>query len=399
MTQKSQDSGGWPTVEYEPRPWVPTIEVPRRRIADYEGPYLAAVTPLIADLRVVIPAALSAAADEATVELARFDSELGGEIAPFASILLRSEAAASSQIEHLTASARAIALAELGDNTRRNALEIVANTSAMKRAIDLADRLDGEAILAVQHALLGDLRPEWTGRWRSQQVWIGTSSYGPHTAAFVPPHPDRVPAAIDDLVAFMRRSDIPALVHAAIAHAQFETIHPFPDGNGRTGRALVHALLRAKGVTTNITVPVSAGLLIDINGYFAALTSFRQGDVTAIIEQFARAALAAAANGRRFVSELRATRSDWMSRLTVRRQSVVWQVLDVLLRQPVVDSAFIQVTLGVSAPASDAALARLVEAGIVRQITDGRRNRRFAAVEVLDALDQFAAGIGRRSAG
>jgi Fic family protein len=65
---------------------------------------------------------------------------------------------------------------------------------------------------------------------------IGGSSFGPHGADFVPPHHDRVPALMDDLVRFMRRTDLPLLAQTAVAHAHFETIHPFPDGNGRTGR-------------------------------------------------------------------------------------------------------------------------------------------------------------------
>ena len=200
---------------------------------------------------------------------------MGNEVSPFGAILLRSESASSSKIENLTSSARSIALAELGSDKRRNAAEIVANVHAMKAAIDLADRIDEQAILAMHTALMIDHRPEITGRWRDDQVWIGGSDYGPHQADFVPPHPDRVPDAMTDLIAFAERDDIPALIHAALVHAQFETIHPFPDGNGRTGRALVHSILRRKGVTRNVTVPVSAGLLTDTAGYFDALTAFR----------------------------------------------------------------------------------------------------------------------------
>ena len=118
----------------------------------------------------------------------------------FGAILLRSESAASSRIENLTASAKSIALAELGDTSRRNATEIVANTAAMTAAIALADRLDATAILAMHAALLDENDPKISGRWRTAQVWIGSSNYGPHTASFVPPHHSRVTAAIDDLV-------------------------------------------------------------------------------------------------------------------------------------------------------------------------------------------------------
>jgi len=112
--------------------------------------------------------------------------------------------------------------------------------------------------------------PDIAGRWREQQVWIGGSRFGPHEADFIPPHHDRVPAAMADLAAFMARPDLPVLTQAAIAHAQFETIHPFPDGNGRVGRALVHSLLKAGGLARSVTVPVSAGLLGDTGTYFAA---------------------------------------------------------------------------------------------------------------------------------
>ena len=197
-------------------------------------------------------------------------AEMGSEIAPFGAILLRSESAASSRIENLTASAKAVALAEFGDTSRRNATEIVANTSAMTAAIALADRLDAPAILAMHGALLEEHDPKIAGTWRGAQVWVGTSSYGPHTANFVPPHHTRVAAAIEDLVRLMRRDDVPVLTQAAIAHAQFETIHPFPDGNGRTGRAIVQCLLRAKRLTRRVTIAVSAGLLTDIGRYFDA---------------------------------------------------------------------------------------------------------------------------------
>ena len=175
-------SPGWPSVRYEEHWWEVTIEVPRRWQSTYTGPYSAAVVPEIATLDPVAPAATSALVDEATAGLARFDAEVGSEVAPFAAILLRLESAASSRIENLTASAQAVALAELGDTSRRNATEIVANTSAMTAAIALADRLDAPAILAMHAALLQEHDPKIAGRWRTAQVWVGSSNYGPHTA-------------------------------------------------------------------------------------------------------------------------------------------------------------------------------------------------------------------------
>jgi Fic family protein len=355
------------------------------------------VLPEIAELPdVPLSVATRTLATEAASEIARFDAEVGSDIAPFSAILLRSESVASSRIENLTASAKAIALAELGDTSRENASVIVANTTAMQAAIALADSLDGEAILAMHSALLGASQPEWAGRWRDEQNWIGGSDWSPHGALFVPPHPDRVPAAIADLEQFLRRDDLPPLIQAAIAHAQFETIHPFPDGNGRTGRALVHSLLRAKRLTRQVTVPVSAGLLADTQVYFAALTAYREGDPEPIVERLSNATFAAVNNGRALVAELHEVRNSWNDRVKARSDAAVWRVADLLLSQPVVDSPLVQRELPVTGPAALRAVDQLVEAGVLTKVSGRQRYRRYSAPDVLASLDAFAARAGRR---
>jgi Fic family protein len=391
----------WPALRYEERPWQPRIDpglVSRALRSRHEGAYRAAVVPTIAPLQPRLPAALSTLVDDATAEVARFDAEIGAELAPFSTVLLRSESASSSMIENLTSGAKAIALAELGSREKRNATEIVGNVAAMNAALRLADRLDGDAVLAMHAALMAGHDPDEAGHWRTQQVWIGGDTFGPHGAAFVPPHADRLPTAIDDLVAFARRGDLPVLVHAALAHAQFETIHPFTDGNGRTGRALVHALLRRRGLTRRVTVPVSAGLLVDTGAYFDALTAYRAGDVAPIVERLASASVTAVANGRQLVADLHAVRAGWDDRVTARRDSAAWRLADVLLRQPVVDAATVARELGVPAGNALRPIAPLVEAGVLSEFTGARRNRMWQAREVLAALDEFAARAGRRVA-
>ncbi|MCU1357890.1 MAG: hypothetical protein JWM89_3308 [Acidimicrobiales bacterium] len=374
--------------------------MPRRYLREHAGPYLAAIPkPLAAVEDLGISDDIAALAEEASVEIARFDAELGSELAPFSALLLRSESAASSRIEQLTASAKAIALAELGDPSKHNANLIVANTRSMEAAIRLADHLDEQAIIDMQEALLGQRHPEWTGHWRNEQVWIKGNNYGPHGADFVPPHHERVPAAMADLVKFLRRDDLPALAQTAVAHAQFETIHPFPDGNGRTGRSLVHAVLRSKRLTRNVTVPVSAGLLTDTDAYFEALTAYRAGRPAEIVEQMANASFLAVANGRRLVSDLEAIRASWDERVRSRRGATAWRVADRLVRQPVVDSPTLQRELGVSAPSANGAIEVLVEAGVLAKVSGNHRNRKWAATEVLDALDHFAQRAGRRVKG
>jgi Fic family protein len=264
----------------------------------------------------------------------------------------------------------------------------------MEAALTLADRLDEAAMLAMHDALLADVQPEIAGRWREEQVWIGGDSFGPHGAAFIPPHHEHVPALMADLVTFTQRADLPLLSQAAIAHAQFETIHPFPDGNGRTGRALIHAMLRSHGLTRNVTVPVSAGLLTDTDGYFEALTAYRNGDPAAIVEKLADASFTA--NGRQLVGDLRAIRHDWDDKIKARRGATAWQLADLLLRQPVIDTPTVARELGVTPQNALRAVTPLVHANILEEFTGFARNRVWQTRQVLDALDDFAARAGRR---
>jgi Fic family protein len=389
----------WPAVEYETLPWEPSASLPISRTVArrYRGPYPAAVVPRISELEVGLPPELSALVDEAANEVARFDAELGREIAPFSSVLLRSESTASSQIENLTASARAIAEAELQPFGSNKASLIVANTRAMTAALDLAHRIDADSILQMHEALLSPSRPDIAGKWRDDAVWIGGTRYGPHEADLVPPRSERVPDAIDDLVAFIDRDDVSVLAHAAVAHAQFETIHPFPDGNGRTGRALLQAQLRNKRLTRNVTVPVSAGLLTNTDTYFDALDQYRRGDPLPIIDQITRAAFIAIENGRQLVDELHAIRGEWDEVIKVRRGTIAWRIADLLLRHPVVNTAFVARELGIAAPNVYRALGPLVDAGVLVESTGKRRHQVWRAPEVLRALDQFAARAGRRA--
>lgn len=392
-------SGSWPALGTEDRVWQSKISpdlVSARVRQRHAGPYRAALVPEIADRALVLPADVATLAEDASVEIARFDAELGAEVAPFASVLLRSESASSSKIENLTSGAKSIALAELGSKDKRNATEIVGNVAAMVAALALADRLDEDAILAMHAALLSNVQPEIAGRWRKEQVWIGGDSFGPHGAAFIPPHHDHVPALMADLVKFTRRADLPLLSQSAIAHAQFETIHPFPDGNGRTGRALIHAMLRGHGLTRNVTVPVSAGLLTDTNGYFDALTVYREGDLAPIVEKLANASFAAAANGRQLVLDLRQIRRGWEAKIKARRGATAWELADVLLRQPVIDTPTVARELGVTPQNALRAITPLVDADILEEFTGFARNRLWQSSEVLDALDDFAARAGRR---
>lgn len=396
-------------VAAETWPWdrEPDRSASRRQRLSARGPYAAGVPARIAALRLLISAELQAEAEDAVRELTRFDAEItamaarrgeqaGAELAPLASVLLRSESASSSEIEGITAGAKALALAAISEKAGPNARLVTANVTAMQRALSLADDISTDAILSAHEALLDGHAYAAPGRLRTEQVWIGGSALSPHTATFVPPHHSRVPECMADLIAFVHRVDLPVLAQVAVAHAQFETIHPFNDGNGRIGRVLVHAMLRHADVTRRLTVPVSAGLLADSGAYFAALTAYRDGDIEPIVRQFALASFQAVDNGRQLVKELEFVYQSWTERLPSRRDSAARRLLPVLLNQPAVTVSHAQSATGVALSAAQRAVEQLEEADILARAGGGQRNRVWLAPEVIAALDAFADRVGRR---
>ena len=397
MTRVDELTLAWDDVTWNPA--TPIASMDRRRSAVVGRIYKAAVPPAITALEFDIDAEVAARAEDARAAITRFDAELSGlfdgEFAPLSAVLLRTESASSSQIENITVVAKALSLADVGLATfGSNAKLVQANVDAMNRALEFTGRLTPERILSVHEALMHDQDQADPGQFRRQQVWIGGTDYSPHEAEFVPPRHTRIEESIRDLCAFSERTDLPLLVQSALSHAQFETIHPFNDGNGRVGRALVHVMLRNGGATTRTTVPVSAGLLADTAAYYAALTAYRNGDPSPIIEEFSRAAFAAVRNGQELASDLRALHDQWASNLRARRDAVAWRVLPYLLRQPTVTSKLIQATMDVTQPAADNALRQLQEAGALSspKTVHGeapKRNVVWQAAEVIEALDRF----------
>ncbi len=362
--------------------------------------YEAAIVPAIADLDVaeLLDAETAARVGAAQQAISAFDAEMTERFGPLElgtidTVLLRSEASSSSQIEHLTASAKQLALAEIGASKSVNARLVQANVAAMEGATGLRV-MDTASVVRLQRDLLGE-----TGLHigvRNEQVWIGTSGSSPVGAAFVPPHHGRVEACLDDLWAFLPRPAALPLAHIAVGHAQFETIHPFVDGNGRVGRAIVHAYLRRSALTSHVTVPISAGLLADTHAYVEALTSYRAGDPVPIVAEFARASLAAAGVGRELLAELREVRRAWERRISARRDSVVWRIADQLVGHPAVTADLVANRNGVSPVAARNAILTLVEAGVLSKVSTGRRNQVWVAEEITSCYDRIAVLLGRR---
>lgn len=401
MTPSNRVSGGdfWPAIEHEERLWSSgdvDHSLSRRKRLLARGPYQAAVVPAIADCDPVVDSRTQAITESATVDMVRFDRDLGDDAAPFAALLLRSESASSSEIENLTSGARRIALAQLGDTSSKNARMIASNVLAMRAAIDLSEDMSVDNVAAMHEALMRESEPQMAGRFRTQQVWIRGITNSPHGAEFVPPHHDRVPEALDDLAKFMRRDDIPALIQAAVAHAQFETIHPFVDGNGRTGRAIVGALLRNKGVTEKVTIPISSGLLTDTRAYFEALGRYREGNIQPIVQRFADSSSDAIDNGRQLAEDIRAAEAGYYSRFASNPPQSVRHAVSLLVREPAVTAEMVSEETGVSTATAYRTVERLVELGILKPTGTIKGSKVWVAPDIVEALDAFAIRAGRR---
>lgn len=390
----------WPPTGTEAMRWEPAHRAEMGPgLSGYFGApneYVATIPALIGGAAVGLPGLALAAAEDAARELSRFDAELGHRVAAFGPVLLRSEAAASSQIEQLTASARAIFTAELGGRGARNATLIAANTAALQSAIEAADTISPESIREMHAVLMAEQPRHTPGEWRREAVWIGTSSRSPAGADFVAPRWERVPELIGDLVAFAGRIDVAPLVLTAVAHAQFETIHPFTDGNGRTGRALAQAILRHRAVTRNVAVPVSAGLLADVDGYYRALTDYRAGDLEPIVARFTEASVRAVLNARQLIAEIDRVRAGWRERVRARSDSGVWRVLDLVARTPVVDAPLVARELGIRPQNAYPLLRELSDQGVLSGKADHRAGTFWRSDEILKAVDEFATRAGRR---
>jgi Fic family protein len=388
----------WPPHGTISRPWRPAGRGGTR--ADRELRTIdASLPPKIAEREVPVTAELAGHLEAATMMVTRLDRAHGSVLEPLGLLLLRTESVASSKIERITAGVDDYARAEHGSRANDAATEMVAGTAATASLIGAArpgGRLSLRSILQSHRTLMGDRPDERPGKLRTVQNWIGGSDHSPRDAWYVPPPPDVVPEAMDDLVRFANRDDVPALAVAAIAHAQFESIHPFLDGNGRVGRALVNAVLRRRGATPSVVVPIASALVAHRDRYFDALTAYRSGDVRTIVAAFAIAAEIAASESLVTADRLAAVPDEWRASLgRVRAGSAVAVALDRLPAHPVVTADDIERWAGVSSSNAYAAVDRLVAAGILRPLTDRKRSQVWGASAILDEVDALGHRIAR----
>ena len=388
----------WPGITYETCAWERDPDelalVPKSRRRKILPTYEVAVPASIAALPVEIPAQLMRRVSEVEVFIARFDQAQAARDWPLPALLLRSESSSSSQLERLTSSVRNVALAELTDKAPANALLIAGNVAAMREALGQGGDIGIGAICAIHDVLMKGTR-EATGL-RKEQVWIGGSPYSPHEATFVPPHADRVRSCLEDLVAFGARGDVPPIAKAAVFHAQFETIHPFTDGNGRTGRTLLHRMLVADEVLLHTMLPVSAGLLHDVERYMDALDAYHAGAIEPIIECLADALELAVVIGSRIASDVDEVLAGWAIENTDRAGSASHRLPTLLVEQPVIDVAFVASRLGITDRAARNLVEVACERGILAKMGSAKRGASSQAADLIAVLEEASSLEGIR---
>jgi Fic family protein len=308
--------------------------------------------------------------------------------------LLRQESVASSRIEGLAMSQRRLARAAFDANGDDTARQIVGNIRAMEHAIALGvhrDRFTYEDLVGIHTMLLQETRDaHFAGVVRAQQNWVGGTGLSPIDAEYIPPPPDHVEPLLHDLVAFVNRDDLPTSLQAAAAHAQFETIHPFLDGNGRVGRCLIHIVLRRRGIADTVVPPVSLVLAADADRYIASLGAWRGEHPVEWMLFFAAVTITATREARRLADILQATQSAWLARAgNPRRHSAARSLIERLPAEPILGINRAMQLTGASRPAVDRAIARLERAGVLTRLGTRRRNRLWEVREIFDLLDQY----------
>jgi Fic family protein len=390
------------------RHWVteaePGVSRRDRRSCDYE----AYVPDLLSGRKLLFEGSTAADIADAERAIAVMDTEASTlvDTEALARILLRAECVASSRIEGLEVGARRLLRAEAAIDrgekpTDVTAAEVLGNIDAMASAIrhiKPEDAITVDIMLAFHRRLLSGTRLEaYAGHIRDEQNWIGGSDHNPCSAAFIPPPPEYVRDLLEDLCGFCNDDALPAIAQAAIAHAQFETIHPFVDGNGRTGRALIHFVLRRRGLAIRVLPPVSLVLATWAKDYVDGLqrTRYRgpassaeaQDGINLWVARFAAACVRAAADAADFEKRSRLLQEAWRAKVgPVRANSATDLLLRALPGAPLITVTSAAALIGRTfAPANDA-IKRLESTGILRPVSVGRRNRAFEATGVIEAF-------------
>ena len=375
----------------------PAIYAPPRyrRACSYSAFLPDRLASLPADL---VPLTVAGTVSDAEHAIAQLNAIARPALAPLARLLLRTESIASSKVEGMQVDARTLARAEarhdLGIKVGAETREVIANIDAMQLAVEdasTAELLTIEHLVAVHRVLMAHApNAQVAGRVRTDQNWIGGNDYNPCTADFVPPPEEFIAELLEDLCVFCNGDELPPIVQAAVAHAQFETIHPFDDGNGRTGRALVQIILRRRGLAPSYLPPISIVLAANRERYIKGLGWFRADRTADWIEQFASAAARAATLAGRYLAELDRLQERWRdqlrSSLAPRSDAAAWRVIDMLPGHPVVTVPVACAATQRSKVQIGKAVLQLERAGVLVPLHESPSNRSWEAAGLLAIL-------------
>jgi Fic family protein len=400
----------WEEAVWDPQWTAPTRDNRRG------GRYKRYAADTLCDRSLQLPRDVSELARRVEAEVRGLGDRPGSRgLEGLARFLLRSEAIASSRIEGLEVSPQQVGLAELiaeeniavrGANT--TAKRVAANIAAVRQAtlgFARAESVTVEGITDLQRVLTAD-QPDLQDLRRVQN-WIGGSSFHPFGAEFVPPDPGLVPALMEDLASYMNGGEHSALVQAGLVHAQFETIHPYKDGNGRVGRALIHSVLVRRGLTRTAILPISPVLLTRSQEYVEGLSSYRyegqpesaeaMESSAAWLRVFLTAVSTAVTLAADFARQLDELRLAWERavahsrrakgvRDTPRADSATARILASLQENPVLTTATVARLFNVSSISAKQALDELAEAGILRVRRLDGKTHSYLAMDVFDLL-------------
>lgn len=339
-----------------------------------------------------------------------FSSKLLTKTDGVARLLLKAEAIGSSQIEGLTIGPRRLLKAQLNLNSNNlhkdeKAAEIIGNINAMEEALTLAvsqNAISIESILTMHEKLLSGTKMQcFGGAIRNEQNWIGGNSFSPFAAIYIPPAPEYVNDLLEDLIIFCNRTDLPVIMQAAIAHAQFESIHPFIDGNGRTGRALIHLILQKRGICTKFVPPISLILATHSKTYSECLNNYRSDcseDIELAINNWVEFFSIACSEAvkRSIVFENNAAKliEGWKKKLDpIRKDSHALRLLDILPGMPIFTANQASSAINVSISNIIPTLNRFEKEGILKQVNAGKRNRVYEAIGAISLYNMFERGL------
>ena len=349
------------------------------------------------------------AAHAAEAAINEFEQQHGGFASRVGWVLQRSESVGSSTIEDVNPSMRRVARAEAvsqsgGDPHDEIANEAIGSIAATRLAAEIGDAqrpITLDDILEI-HATLMDHtpKPELGGHLRPGWVRVGGVLGGYPPPAYVAPPAEEVPELVDDLLEYINTTSHHPVTTAAVAHVQFESIHPFRDGNGRTGRALIQTILRKGGITRYTTPPISAVLAFNRDEYIDALSAARFDGAAGSLEQaksldswvslFSSTAEASCGYAEGLIARIDEVIRQWDKRLRSRRGSAARKFVERLPQTPVFTVQDIATQSGAPLTSAYRATRRLEAAGIILPVRGKHRGR--GLYEAPDILDVFKTG-------